>query len=336
MTSSYKYSIWQPSASFKAAKRRAHLYQTIRDFFSERYVLEVETPLLSSETVTDPHIQSFVLKNPVNALGNTGQYLQSSPEFCMKRLLASGFGDIYQICKAFRAGEFGGKHNPEFTMLEWYRVGWSLDELIAEVVVLLSQAKALDMTASEFTFSDVIYKTYAQLFSDSLGMNPHLARLDELQEASRDYYPQVESVTDKAMLLDLLMTHVVEPTMQENSLYVVTEFPGEQAALAKTKRIDSGYEVACRFEVYYNGVELANGYDELQDAAILAQRFKSDADFRNAQGIDTVDQGSKLLQAMQAGLPECVGVAMGLDRLLMLMLGSESLSDVLQFPANKA
>jgi lysyl-tRNA synthetase class 2 len=302
-------------ANIENLKKRATIIAQIRQFFAERDVLEVETPILGSSTATDPHIASFML--PFNA--NESRYLQTSPEFPMKRLLAAGSGSIYQIAKAFRMGEQGRLHHPEFTMLEWYRVGFDHHALMREVDELLQMI--LKTVSAE-------YVTYAQIFERHLGINPHLSTLSDLQACARSNnvsFP-VEQGDDKDTWLHLLLSHCIEPYIGKQRPVFVMDFPASQCALAKLS--DDLPTVAERFEVYYQGRELANGYHELTDPIEQARRFKADNEMRIRMGLPEIPLDKAFLQALQQGMPECAGVAMGVDRLVMMALGAASLKEV--------
>ncbi len=296
---------------------RNQLYQTIREFFHTRDVLEVETPLLSHYGVTDLHIQNI---EAVFHHGNQAEraFLQSSPEYAMKRLLAANSGDIFQITKAFRDGECGNKHNPEFSLLEWYRVGFTHFELMHEVSLLL---QCIFNTAAAELIS------YQQLFQTYLHVDPlttdkkTLFLLLQQHQIIVDYQPL--SHTD---CLDLLLTHVIEPYLGQDKPVIIYHYPKEQAALAKINGA-----VAERFEAYYKGIELANGFHELTDAKEQLKRFEQDNQQRQAQNLAIKPIDSRLIDALKTGLPACAGVAIGIDRLLMLQANTKSIKDVMCF-----
>lgn len=293
----------------------------IREYFAAEGVLEVETPLLCASTAMDPHLQSFEL--PVMG---ARRFLQTSPEFPMKRLLAAGSGSVYQVCKAFRVDESGGRHNPEFSLLEWYRVGWSSEQLQQEVLTLVQRVAGLFDVS--WPVHDVV--SYGELFARELGVNPFTATEAELQSVAHKHLGEGLPELDRLGWLDLLMSQVIELRMPQG-LQLVVDFPAEQAALAQ-KAVDAhGYTVAKRFELYVNGVELANGYQELTDAAEQRGRFVQDNVARRELGLPELPMPEALLLALEAGLPECAGVALGLDRLLMLALGITRIADVLSF-----
>jgi len=308
---------WQPTASIEAIKARAELLRSVRAFFDARKVLEVDTPQLARHGVSDLHIQCI----PVPGYG----YLQSSPEYHMKRLLASGSGPIYQICKAFRDGEAGGRHNPEFTMLEWYRPGFSLQDLVDECLALFAKL-----------FSGAPSQTYSfrRLFLQVTRLDPLTASDAELVAcAERHGAPQG---LGKTAAVDYLMATKVEAALPAEQLSVVTDFPGWAAALAQTHEDKDGALLARRFEIYYRGLELANGYQELTDPDEQRQRFEQDNSLRKQHGLPPMDADSFLLDAMDAGLPACSGVAMGMERLMMAQHDTSRIEDVLTFPCHRA
>jgi len=316
---------WRSGIDSATLQQRSKIYRTIRRFFDDRGVAEVTTPVLGASGVSDLHIQSL-------SLVDDGQswFLQSSPEYSMKRLLASGSGSIYQICPAFRAGELGSKHNTEFSMLEWYRVGFSLEELVAEVATLLQQTLDVNQVqTSKFRFT-----TYRELFTSRFDVNPHDAGIETLRGlifAENLASDHIDNIDDDATLnecLDLLFTRCIEPGLDEPTF--VLEFPAGQAALAKIVTNDHCDVVARRFELYWQGMELANGYDELTDPAELRQRFEKNNTQRVARGLIEMAPDKKLLASMSE-LPDCAGVAIGLDRLVMLLCGKTSIDEVLTF-----
>ena len=312
---------WHPSASLHALQDRARLNRLIRDFFAERDVLEVETPLLCTSTATDPHLRSFAVP-----AGNHTRYLQTSPEFCMKRLLAAGSGAIYQLGKAFRYEESGRLHNPEFTLLEWYRPGWTLDQLVDEVETLVIQAgAAFGMDITPFPRF-----TYQQAFEQTLGINPHTAPDAELLACANRHINGDFADLDRDGLLDLLISHLVEPAFPESGAFV-TEFPASQAALAQKKQMPSGGWVAQRAELYLAGMEIANGYQELLDPVEQRSRFEQDLAYRRRHDFESLPVPEQLLQALEAGLPSSAGIALGVDRLLMALTGRKTLAEVAGF-----
>lgn len=312
---------WSPSASLDALRRRAALLADIRRFFAERQVLEVEVPTLSRRATSDPHIDS------ITALCNgETAYLATSPEFGLKRLLAAGMGDCYYLGKAFREGEAGGRHNPEFTMLEWYRCGWDDRQLMREVGELLS---GLLQIATVRTLS------YRALFQQQLQLDPHLASEDELRACVAREMDLAFIPANRDECLDLLMSHRLEPAMGEG-ITLLYDFPASQAALAKVVEDETGTPVARRFEAYVGGLELANGYWELTDAQEQLRRFQADHRYRGAHKLHVYPFEERLVQALEAGLPECAGVALGVDRLLMLAGGYSRIDQVIAFPIERA
>ena len=318
---------WRPSAGIEALRLRARLYATIRAFFAERGVLEVETPVLSVAGNTDVNIASFSLEFSGRTEGGPRtRWLRTSPEFPLKRLLSAGIGDCYELGRVFRDGEAGGRHNPEFTMLEWYRVGWNHLRLVDETVALVRAALALvDRDAASTT------TTFRDLYRDRLGIDPFLATEHELQTALGDLHIDPEGLT-RDDWLDLLMTHRLQPAFSADSILVVLDWPASQCALAKL-RAGEGDDppVAERFELYLGSLELANGYHELTDAAEQRARFERDVTIRRARGTARPPIDARLIAAMAAGLPDCAGVALGVERLLMALLGTDRIADTVAF-----
>jgi lysyl-tRNA synthetase class 2 len=324
---------WKPSAAFDALRLRARLYASIRMFFAERDVLEVETPVLSQAGNTDPNIASFSLQFSGRTDGGPRtRWLRTSPEYPLKRLLAAGLGDCYELGRVFRDGEAGGRHNPEFTMLEWYRVGWDHDRLIDEVAVLVQSAMALVGRVVA-----VQRASFRQLYLQRLQVDPFTADDATLRAALGDIDIDPHGLV-RDDWLDLLMTHRLQPAFEPDRLLAVYDYPASQCALARI-RADQP-PVAERFEIYLGPLELANGYHELGDAGEQRARFARDLDIRRGRGrgagagMPPLDE--RLLAALQAGLPDCAGVALGIDRLLMAMTGSERIADVLAFPFARA
>ena len=315
---------WRPSASLVNLTERAKLLAQLRGFFSVRGVLEVETPLLSCATVPDPGIGVFQV--PPDADDTEIRYLQSSPEFAMKRLLAAGAGDIFQIAKAFRLGEVGRHHNPEFSLLEWYRLRWDHAALIREVAALVGEVLVIQGWQ---------VWPYRALFGELLaidpfeGGDPHSVPASWL-EIAREQVGELPEELDRDAVLDLLMSHCIEPAIRDWGVVFVNDFPPSQAALARTQRVD-GTEVAARFECYVHGQELANGYWEQTDAEALEAQLNRENARRKMRGLMPRPIDERLLAAHQHGLPDCAGVALGIDRLLALKLGAERLSTVISF-----
>lgn len=316
---------WTPSASHALLRERAALYQYIRQFFADRDVLEVDTPLLASTTVTDPSIESLSL-----LINKRSFYLQTSPEYAMKRLLAAGSGSIYQICKAFRSDEIGRLHHPEFTMLEWYRLGFDHHQLMDEIQTLLQAV--LNVT-------QVKKISYETIFRDYLSINPLEASLSTLKKCCllQDirFKPEDEvegdATMDRDAYLQLLFSYVIEPRLAANTLYFIYDYPVQQAALARLVKRQDGVMTASRFEVYFNGIELANGFHELSDSIEQRARFEINLAKRKSIGSPPIPIDECLLAALAHGLPDCAGVALGLDRLLMLKCGRNDIADVLTF-----
>ncbi|OGT36870.1 MAG: EF-P lysine aminoacylase GenX [Gammaproteobacteria bacterium RIFCSPHIGHO2_12_FULL_37_14] len=317
---------WQPSASLEHLRFRATILTRIRDFFSSRDILAVETPLLCQHSVTDPHIQSISASLNQRSAASKIYYLQTSPEYAMKRLLAAGCGAIYQITKAFRQDEIGHLHNPEFTLLEWYRPGFDHHHLMNEVDVFLQTI---------LNTTQAIRLTYQALFQRYLNIDPHHATLAELQNCADQQNIHVHAeLHDRDAWLNILMTHCIEPQLgKANQPCFVYHFPITQAALA---RIQPGVPpVAERFEVYVEGIELANGFHELQDAAEQRQRFEKNIAERRQAGLTELTIDEHFLAALTHGLPDCSGVALGIDRLIMLAINSKQIADVLSFDFSK-
>lgn len=303
----------------------------IRRFFDARDVLEVETPLLCRATGTDPQLDFFSsqFKFPPN---QQTLFLQTSPEFAMKRLLAAGSGSIYQICKAFRNGEAGRYHNPEFTMLEWYRVGYDLWQLMAEVAELLQQL--LQPFRGVLPIRQIGYQ---QLFLESTGLDPLVFSVDAYQAyaLANALAEAVELCgNDHAMWLDFIFSHRVQQMMEPNTIYLLHGYPAIQSSLARLNLDDP--RISERFEVFVNGVELGNGFYELADPVEQEARFEKEIAYRLMHDLPVVSKDDAFLAALRSGLPDCSGVAIGLDRLLMIALGSAAIEDVLAFPVADA
>lgn len=317
---------WQPSASIETLRERAQLMAKVRAFFAQRDVLEVETPVLGQGGSTDVHLVSLHTMARTDK-GQRRLWLQTSPEFHMKRLLAAGSGPIFQLAKSFRDGEVGARHNIEFTMLEWYRPQFTLDKLIEETATLV-------MTLLPSFPGPLVRYRYRELFHTHLEIDPFTTSLERLQAlaAERAQMP-AQSLADEGRdtCLDLLMSVVIEPKLGQHELSVVVDYPASQASLARRHQDADGEWVASRFEVYLHGIELANGYDELTDAAEQRARFKEDNAERRRLNLPEVDVDERLLSALEHGMPEGAGVALGIDRLIQLSLGKARLEDVLAF-----
>ena len=317
---------WQPSASIETLRGRAQLIGKVRAFFARRDVLEVETPVLGQGGSTDVHLVSLHTLARTDK-GQRRLWLQTSPEFHMKRLLAAGSGPIFQLAKSFRDGEVGGRHNIEFTMLEWYRPGFKLEKLIDETATLI-----LSLLPS-FP-GPIVHYRYRELFHTHLEVDPFTTSLEKLRSLAAkraQMPPQSLAEEGRETCLDLLMSVVIEPQLGQHELSVVIDYPASQAALARRHQDADGEWVASRFEVYLNGIELANGYDELIDATEQRARFAEDNAERRRLGLPEVDVDERLLAALEYGVPESAGVALGLDRLIQLALGKARLEDVLAF-----
>jgi len=335
MVQESNHSDWRPQASWTVLRKRAEMLRLIRKYFFDQNVLEVETPILSSAAATDPHIESFITTYEGPGLANKRpMYLHSSPEFPMKRLLAAGSGAIYQVCKVFRDGECGDKHNPEFTMIEWYRPGFDLVKMMNDVEQLVARL----LGESRMVFERL---SYAEVFSRHLDFNPHTAGLDVLRNAtSQAGINTVEGLhdDDRNGYLDLLLTHIIEPKLGCDVPCFVYDYPASQAALAQLRPGGGGRDIAVaeRFELYMNGCELANGYFELRDSDELSKRIQQDHASRQKISAKDVPADSHFLAAMSHGLPACSGVALGFDRLVMLAVGAQVLDEVLAFPFARA
>ncbi|HQW81935.1 MAG: EF-P lysine aminoacylase GenX [Rhodanobacteraceae bacterium] len=318
-----------PPERLKALRLRAELYALIRTFFSQRGVLEVETPMLSAAGNTDPNIDSFTtaFNGHVDA-GARQRWLRTSPEFPLKRLLAEGLGDCYELGRVFRNGEAGRTHNPEFTMLEWYRVGIDQRKLAGEVLELV--VAAMHLVGREVRTRTTTYRDW---FRDSLALDPFLASDAELQQALANV-----RIDGAGLLrddwLDLLVTHRMQPHLPSDLALIVHDFPASQCALARVVRCDD-VVVAERFECYLGGRELANGYHELNDTVEQRSRFEADLVKRSARGQNEVTIDQRLLAALSM-VPDCAGVALGIERLLQSMLATDDLRDALTFAFDAA
>ncbi len=320
---------WRPNANLVNLNLRAKMLAEIRTFFQERNILEVETPLMCTSAATDPYLKPIsIVSLQREALEEQKFYLQTSPEFAMKRLLAAGSGPIYQICKAFRDGEVGRLHNPEFTILEWYRPGFDHHDLMDEVETFLGTI--LGTPNAERL-------TYEAVFTRLLGFNPHHASLQQLKDCAVS--EGISIATDVANTLtiddwlDLLMTHSIEPHLGFECPVMIYDYPASKAALAKIR--PGKPEVAERFEVYIQGIELANGYHELTDPEIQLARFEDDCRMRETLGYLPIPIDLFLVEALKAGLPTSAGVALGVDRLLMLKHGTYEIQDVVAFTIDR-
>ena len=297
------------------ASRRAAMLKTVRAFFEQQGVLEVETPQLSRAAISDPSIQGLSTH-----LAGCDYYLHTSPELPMKRLLAADWGDIYQICKVFRAGEAGRYHSPEFTLLEWYRVGWDDEQLRRETVALIQALAGRTLAVSEWT--------YAEVFATALELDALTASIEALRQVAQQRGVAPEGEMARDAWLDLLFSTVVAPGFADDQLVVITDYPASQAVLARLKP-DGG--TAARFEIFWGSLELANGYYELCDPLEQRRRFEADQARRKAESLPLAPLDEAFLAALEAGMPDCAGVALGLDRLLMKITGANCIDEVLSF-----
>ena len=304
---------------------RARLYALLRNFFAARGVLEVETPILSSAVNTDPNIESFSThySGPVAGAARA-RWLRTSSEFAQKRLLAAGIGDCYELGRVFRDGEAGRRHNPEFTMLEWYRIGWDHRRLAEEAIELVQAALALAGRAA------VVERTsYRNLFRARAGIDPFADDDARLDAALREFDVRAGALS-RDDRLDLLLTHRIQPAMAAGAITLVVDYPASQCALARV-RADTP-PVAERFELYLGSQELANGYHELTDAQEQRARFERDNARRRERGERELPLDERLLDALTHGLPACAGVALGIERLLMCLANTDDIADVIAFP----
>lgn len=310
-----------PTCTRETWVKRQALMARIRDFFVHRDVLEVETPVLSAYGGTDPQLDYFEIEDPK-------RFMMTSPEFHMKRLLAAKFGDIFQITKSFRKDEFGGHHNNEFSMVEWYRVGMPQDKLMDEVEDLVSEIIGTKLNARRTRWIDA-FKNYA-------GVNPFCEKLSDFADACRAReipVPEKSESLNREDWWDYLMVFLVEPALASNGPEFILDYPPSQAALAQTYVDADGFTWARRFELFVNQVELCNGYTELTDAVEQRRRFNADLEIRRAMNKPLPPLDERFLAALESGMPACSGVALGLDRLFMLALGKEEIADVILFPS---
>jgi elongation factor P--(R)-beta-lysine ligase len=322
---------WRPGVSNQRLRERAALLQRTRAFFATRGVLEVDTPVVVTAAVSDVHLHSArVQLAEVDAKPSPALFLHTSPEYAMKRLLAAGSGDIYQICHVVRGLEYGRLHNPEFTLIEWYRVGFTLAALIAEVEALV---RALLGPAAAARSSERL--SYRDAFCRELGLDPLTADEAALAQAARALgFEQPSAQPDRDEWLELLMAARVGPHLGRRALTFVHDYPASQAALARLDPQDA--RVAQRFELYCDGIELANGFHELTTAAEQRRRFERDNAERRRRGLPVSELDERLLAALGAGLPDCAGVALGFDRTLMIATGAAHIEEVLPFPTSRA
>ncbi|PKI13493.1 elongation factor P--(R)-beta-lysine ligase [Colwellia sp. 12G3] len=323
---------WQPTLSWQNAQKRSEVLHQVREFFRQRKVVEVETPALSQGTVTDVYLNAISCKYDFLANSPAGHstelFLQTSPEFHMKRLLASGYGCIFQISKAFRHEESGKNHNPEFTMLEWYRIGFDQFDLMSEVAELLQVVLG---------GNKALFTSYQDIFITTVAVDPLEASFDELVEILNKYAKSADwliEMNDVDLLLQFIFTEIIEPTIGINQPQFIYDFPIAQASLAKRSIDDS--RVAQRFECYFKGIELVNGFNELTDANEQQIRFEEDNAKRAAQGLPVKPIDKNFIAALTHGLPQCSGVALGIDRLVMLALDIKNISEVQSFSIERA
>ena len=316
-----KGSDWRPVAALETVRIRACMLTRVRAFFAKREVLEVETPALACSTTPDPHINSFVLETVREEL----RFLQTSPEHAMKRLLAAGHGDVYQVSRVFRQAEIGRFHNPEFTLLEWYRTYWDHWRLMDEVDELIRVVLEglLHMGDSErFSFREV--------FQRHVGTDPFEGTFAEFEVIARQAGIDVNPSLDRDGWLDLLTSHVVAPAFPKDRLSYVYDYPASQAAMARIR--PGNPPLAERFEVFWGNLELANGFHELTDHREQHERFLDERRRRRKLGLPAVPLDHRLINALAHGMPACAGVALGLDRLLMIATGASHIDEVLTFP----
>ncbi|EDY87710.1 lysyl-tRNA synthetase [gamma proteobacterium HTCC5015] len=325
---------WQPSASIEALRHRARILQGIRAFFDERGVLEVNTPSLSRAATTDVHLDSYRVETDSGP-----RYLHTSPELPMKRLLAAGVGDCYQLCAVFRPSEQGRYHNPEFTLLEWYRTAYSIDDLIVETAALIRALLPLAPADNSALPADLplVSVRYSDAFKARLGLCPLAATEHELQTLLHDngLWSKEQGILPKDSALDLLFSQAVSRHFPERQLTAVTHYPASQAALAQLTPDDPA--TAQRSELYWGQVELANGFKELTDADEQRARFEADNRERKAKGLIEQPMDECFLQALkQGGMPDCSGIALGVDRLMMKLLDADQIQAVMAFDASRA
>jgi lysyl-tRNA synthetase class 2 len=319
---------WRPGANLEALRLRASRLGAARAFFAARDVLEVDTPLLVGHAVTDVHIHSASVRLP--GMAARAMHLHTSPEYAMKRLLAAGSGDIYQICHVIRGEERGRLHNAEFTLIEWYRLGATLESLMGEVEALVR------LLAAPAAAARAEHPSYREAFLRTLAVEPLSATEEQLRAAAAHHRIDATAVPAGARdtLLDLLMGMVVGPTLGRGAMSFLHRYPASQAALARLDPEDP--RVALRFELYLEGVELANGFAELGDAHEQRARFEAERCLRAQRGLPAPEVDERLLAALAHGLPPCAGVAVGFDRLLMLASGATDIGAVMPFTTERA
>ena len=314
---------WRPAAGVQAARDRVAMMRRIRDYFEAEDVLEVDTPSLSNFAVSDTQIESFEI--PTSAVSQRPMYLHTSPEFCMKRLLCAGFPDIFSICRVFRDGESGQRHQPEFTMIEWYRLGLELESIIDDTLGLIQTA----LTPARLSDEPIQFE-YRDCFLRNANVDPLVATIEELADAAGADEELRRSIgEERDDWLDLILTTHVSPFFEPRRLTVLRHYPASQAALARLCPNDS--RVADRFEVFFGGVELANGYVELVDAGEQSARIEQDNEERRRRGRAVRPRDRNLLAALESGLPACAGVAVGFERLQMIFADTDDMRDVITF-----
>ncbi len=315
---------WRPYADKRLIKLRAETYIKIRQFMAERNILEVETPVLSHATVTDMQLNSFRSEYS-SPQSNSGKilYLQTSPEYAMKRLLASGTGAIYQISRVFRNEEQGKYHNPEFTMLEWYQPGYGHHQLMQELELFLNL----------FAMNHCEKTSYGEIFLEHTGLDPHTCDTNELKSMAQQHGLST-TIEERSVLLDFIFSDKISSTLGDTRPLFVYDYPTCQSALAKLSNTTP--EVAERFELFINGMEIANGFHELTDADEQLARFEQDLTLRKKENRPDLPIDHLFLDALKQGLPDCAGVAVGIDRLLMVMTGINDIREVLGFPIERA
>ena len=311
---------WRPTTSPEHLQARSRLLRDIRGYFTQQGVLEVETPHISKAGNTDPEIRSIRT--------DCGGYLRTSPEFALKRLLAAGSGDIFELGRVFRAGEAGRHHNPEFTLLEWYRTSFGYHRLMDEVAALV-----LHCGQGRFDHWPQQRLRYRELFEQHLSLDPFSADVKKLKTTALEHgISDIE--LNRKQWLDLLVSHLIQPALPNSSLTFIYDFPSDQAALAVVRQDTP--PVAERFELYLGRTELANGYQELTDAAEQRRRFDAENEQRQERGETVCEVDNRLLTALANGMPECAGVALGVDRLLMAICDAKHISEVIAFPFSRA